>query len=124
MGSFEETTRTNATCRDAQDQAPSGVDRPCGVGASPPVAAVDDTSRTASPVDDETVHGVSLARYAEICRVGAERRVTDLAGVAAIAAEHGVTSADWDVAVAGWNTRFARDADAARRFDALRRSRG
>jgi hypothetical protein len=79
---------------------------------------------SANSLDDETIGNVSLARYAEICRIGTERGVTDLAGVAAVAAEHGVNANDWSVAVDGWNSRFTHDTAAAMRFNALWRGIG
>jgi len=65
-----------------------------------------------------------LARYAEICRLGTERGVTDLGGVTAIAVERGIDAADWHGAVAAWNARFVHDTTAAGRFNALWRSAG
>lgn len=87
-------------------------------------AATGATGAGASSLDDETINDVSLARYAEVCRTGTERGVTDLAGVAAIAAEHGVGASDWDAAVRGWNARFVSDTNAAMRFNALWRGVG
>jgi hypothetical protein len=97
--------------------------------APPPAAPAAATSEgvpggSAASLDDETIGNVSLARYAEICRIGTERGVTDLAGVAAVAAEHGVDANDWNVAVNGWNARFAQDTAAAMRFNALWRGIG
>ena len=89
-----------------------------------PAAAAGATGAGASALDDETINNVSLARYAEICRIGTERGVTDLAGVAAVAAEHGVSASDWDGAVSGWNARFVSDTNAAMRFNALWRGIG
>jgi hypothetical protein len=75
-------------------------------------------------VDAETIAGVSLASYAGVCRVGTERGVTDLAGVAAIAREQGIDEASWTTAMNGWNARFATDTTAAMRFNALWKGQG
>jgi hypothetical protein len=94
--------------------------------AAPSAAAGAGTgaATSSSGLDDEVISNVSLARYAEISRVGTERGVTDLAGVAAIAAEHGISASDWQAAMSGWNARFASDTNAAMRFNALWRGLG
>ena len=62
---------------------------------------------------------MTLANYAAVCRLGTERGVTDLPGVAAIARERGIDAASWETAMNGWNARFASDTPAAMRFNAL-----
>lgn len=108
--------------RGAMEMQQAALDAQAGVGS---------VSSTAPPVDaggrsldDEEMCNVSLARYAAICRAGSERGITDQAGIAAVAEEHGVGRADWDGAVAAWNARFAGDTPAAMRFNALWRGIG
>ena len=72
-----------------------------------------------SGLDDQEISGVTLANYAAVCRLGTERGVTDLPGVAAIAREQGIDAASWEIAMNGWNARFASDTPAAMRFNAL-----
>jgi hypothetical protein len=91
---------------------------------SPDAAPMAGSGAAPSGLDDEMISNVSLARYAEICRAGTQRGVADLAGVAAVAAEHGVSASDWDAATSGWNARFASDTNAAMRFNALWRGIG
>jgi hypothetical protein len=108
--------------RGAMEMQQAALDAQAGTGSvsatAPPVAG------TGGPLDDEQMCNVSLARYAAICRAGSERGITDLAGIAAVAEEHGVSRADWDGAVAAWNARFAGDTPAAMRFNALWRGVG
>jgi hypothetical protein len=92
--------------------------------APPPGSAPTAAGSGATGLDDETISNVSLAKYAEICRAGTERGITDLAGVAGVAAEHGVSAVDWNTAMNGWNARFAHDTAAAMRFNALWRGIG
>jgi hypothetical protein len=124
MGLFKQMKQMKQVAAEAPDLVRSSMEMQQAMHAAPPpgtVAAgsVPEAATAGSALDEETIGGVSLARYAAICRAGSERGVTDVAGVAAVAAEHGVAAADWDVAVNGWNARFAHDTAAAMRFNAL-----
>lgn len=79
---------------------------------------------TAGSDAGEAIAGVTLARYAEICRLGTERGVTTTDGVAALAREQGIDAGSWDAAMSGWNARFATDPDAAMTFNRLWRGVG
>jgi hypothetical protein len=128
MGLFKQMKQMKDVMGEAPDLVRSSMEMQQAMQAAPPPTAgaspggVPDGAGTA--LDDETIGNVSLARYAEICRIGTERGATDPAGVAAVAAEHGVNANDWDVAVNGWNARFAHDTAAAMRFNALWRGIG
>jgi hypothetical protein len=130
MGLFKQMKQMKDVMNEAPDLVRSSMEMQQAMQAAPPPAATAGAAPggvaggAATPLDDETIGNVSLARYAEICRTGTERGVTDLPGVAAIAAEHGVNAADWDVAVNGWNSRFTHDTAAAMRFNALWRGIG
>jgi hypothetical protein len=128
MGLFKQTKQMKDAVAEAPDLVRSSMEMQAAMQATPPPgpasagAAVGGQGATA--LDEETISNVSLARYAAICRVGTERGITDLAGVAGVAAEHGVSAADWDTAMNGWNARFATDTAAAMRFNALWRGVG
>lgn len=130
MGLFKQMKQMKDVMNEAPDLVRSSMEMQQAMQAAPSPAAAAGAapggapSGTATPLDDETIGNVSLARYAEICRIGTERGVTDLADVAAVAAEHGVDANDWNVAVDGWNSRFAHDTAAAMRFNALWRGIG
>ena len=128
MGLFKQMKQMKDVMAEAPDLVRSSMEMQQAMQAAPPPAAGaapgGAAGGPATALDDETIGNVSLARYAEICRIGTERGVTDLPGVAAVAAEHGVNANDWDVAVNGWNARFAHDTAAAMRFNALWRGIG
>jgi hypothetical protein len=128
MGLFKQMKQMKDVMAEAPDLVRSSMEMQQAMQAAPaPAAGAAPGGAAGGPataLDDETIGNVSLARYAEICRIGTERGVTDLPGVAAVAAEHGVNAADWDVAVNGWNARFAHDTAAAMRFNALWRGIG
>jgi hypothetical protein len=130
MGLFKQMKQMKDVMGEAPDLVRSSMEMQQAMQAAPPPAASGAAiaggvpGGSSSPLDDETIGNVSLARYAEICRIGTERGVTDLPGVAAVAAEHGVNADDWNVAVNGWNARFAHDTAAAMRFNALWRGIG
>jgi hypothetical protein len=130
MGLFKQMKQMKDVMAEAPDLVRSSMEMQEAMQAAPPPAAPAAATPdgvpggSANSLDDETIGNVSLARYAEICRIGTERGVTDLPGVAAVAAEHGVSANDWNVAVSGWNARFAHDTAAAMRFNALWRGIG
>jgi hypothetical protein len=128
MGLFKQMKQMKDVMAEAPDLVRSSMEMQQAMQTAPPPAAGAATGGAAggpaTALDDETIGNVSLARYAEICRTSTERGVTDLPGVAAVAAEHGVDANDWDVAVNGWNARFAHDTAAAMRFNALWRGIG
>jgi hypothetical protein len=125
MGLFKQIKQMKESVSEAPDLVRSAMDMQAAMQTPPPGSApVSAGAAPASSLDDETIGNVSLARYAEICRVGTERGVTDVAGVAAVAAEHGISAGDWEVATSGWNARFASDTNAAMRFNALWRGIG
>ncbi len=127
MGLFKQMKQMKDVMGEAPDLVRSSMELQQAMQTPPPTAGASPegvASGTATALDDETIGNVSLARYAEICRIGTEQGVTDLLGVAAVAAEHGVNASDWNVAVNGWNARFAHDTAAAMRFDALWRGIG
>jgi hypothetical protein len=127
MGLFKQMKQMKDVVDQAPDLVRSSMEMQQAMQAAPPpapAAAAGVPGASPTTLDDETIGNVSLARYAEICRLGTERGVTDLAGVAAVAAEHGVNANDWSVAVDGWNARFAHDTAAAMRFNALWRGIG
>jgi hypothetical protein len=130
MGLFKQMKQMKDVMAEAPDLVRSSMEMQEAMQAAPPPAAPAAATPggvpggSANSLDDETIGNVSLARYAEICRIGTERGVTDLAGVAAVAAEHGVNANDWSVAVDGWNSRFTHDTAAAMRFNALWRGIG
>jgi hypothetical protein len=127
MGLFKQIKQMKESVSEAPDLVRSAMEMQTAMQtpAPPPAAsAVSGADIAASGLDDEMIGNVSLARYAEICRAGTERGVTDVAGVAAVAAEHGISAGDWSVATSGWNARFASDTAAAMRFNALWRGIG
>lgn len=127
MGLFKQIKQMKESVSEAPDLVRSAMEmqEAMQTPAQPPAAApVSGAGSAPSSLDDETIANVSLARYAEISRVGTERGVTDLASVAAIAAEHGISGGDWQAAMSGWNARFASDTNAAMRFNALWRGIG
>jgi hypothetical protein len=128
MGLFKQMKQMKDVMAEAPDLVRSSMEMQQAMQAAPPptagAAPGGAPGGPATALDDETIGNVSLARYAEICRIGTERGVTDVAGVAAIAAEHGVNANDWNVALNGWNARFAHDTAAAMRFNALWRGIG
>lgn len=128
MGLFKQMKQMKDVMGEAPDLVRSSMEMQQAMQAAPPpaagVAPGGAPGGPATALDDETIGNVSLARYAEICRIGTERGVTDLPGVAAVAAEHGIDADDWNVAVNGWNARFAHDTAAAMRFNALWRGIG
>ncbi len=128
MGLFKQMKQMKEAVAEAPDLVRSSMEMQEAMQAAPPpgaaVGSAPGAAAGGTALDDETISNVSLARYAEICRVGTERGITDLAGVAAVAAEHGVAAADWNTAMNGWNARFASDTAAAMRFNALWRGIG
>jgi protein-disulfide isomerase-like protein with CxxC motif len=127
MGLFKQMKQMKEAVAEAPDLVRSSMEMQQAMQAAPPPGAAVGSAPSAAgetALDDETISNVSLARYAEICRVATERGITDLAGVAAVAAEHGVATADWNTAMNGWNARFASDTAAAMRFNALWRGIG
>lgn len=127
MGLFKQMKQMKQSVSEAPDLVRSAMDMQAAmqVATPPPGSTVPSApGGEASAIDDEMISNVSLARYAEICRIGTQRGVTDVAGVAAVAAEHGIGAADWDAAMNGWNARFASDTSAAMRFNALWRGIG
>lgn len=127
MGLFKQMKQMKDVMGEAPDLVRSSMEMQQAMQAAPPPpagAASVGVPSEAAALDDETIGNVSVARYAEICRIGTQRGVTDLPAVAAVAAEHGVNANDWNVAVNGWNARFAHDTAAAMRFNALWRGIG
>ncbi len=128
MGLFRQMKQMKDAVAEAPDLVRSSMEMQQAMQATPPPgsAASSDSGAPAArmALDDEVISNVSLAKYAEICRVGTERGITDLAGVAGVAAEHGVDAGDWNAAMNAWNARFAHDTAAAMRFNALWRGIG
>jgi protein-disulfide isomerase-like protein with CxxC motif len=127
MGMFKQMKQMKQSVSEAPDLVRSALDMQAAMqAASPPPGSMvpGAPAGEASAIDDEMIGNVSLARYAEICRIGTQRGITDAAGVAVVAAEHGIAAADWDAAMNGWNARFASDTSAAMRFNALWRGIG
>jgi hypothetical protein len=125
MGLFKQMKQMKDVVAEAPDLVRSSMEMQEAMQAAPPPGSAPTAAGSgATGLDDETISNVSLAKYAEICRAGTERGITDLAGVAGVAAEHGVSAADWNTAMNGWNARFAHDTAAAMRFNALWRGIG
>jgi hypothetical protein len=125
MGLFKQMKQMKDVVAEAPDLVRSSMEMQEAMQAAPPPGSAPAAGESgATGLDDETISNVSLAKYAEICRVGTERGITDLAGVAGVAAEHGVSASDWNTAMNGWNARFAHDTAAAMRFNALWRGIG
>lgn len=127
MGLFKQIKQMKESVSEAPDLVRSAMEMQAAMQtpAQPSAGApVSGAGSAPSSLDDEMIANVSLARYAEISRIGTERGVTDLAGVAAIAAERGISASDWQAAMSGWNARFASDTNAAMRFNALWRGIG
>jgi protein-disulfide isomerase-like protein with CxxC motif len=127
MGLFKQIKQMKESVSEAPELVRSATEMQQAMQTPPPMPAAAPTAAAGSApsgIDAEVISNVSLARYAEICRVGTERGVTDVAGVAAIAAENGIGASDWNAAMNGWNARFASDTNAAMRFNALWRGIG
>jgi hypothetical protein len=129
MGLFKQMKQMKDSVSEAPDLVRSAMEMQEAMQAAPPPgstvpSAPTDPAAGASEIDREMISNVSLARYAEICRIGTQRGITDAAGVAAVAVEHGISAADWDAGMNGWNARFASDTPAAMRFNALWRGIG
>lgn len=125
MGMFKQFKQMKESVSEAPDLVRSAMEMQQAMQAAPPPTVPAGTSPAdAAALDDEVISNVSLARYAQVCRIGTERGITDVAGVAAVAAEQGISAADWHAAMNGWNARFASDAAAAMRFNALWRGIG
>jgi hypothetical protein len=127
MGLFKQIKQMKESVSEAPELVRSAMEMQEAMQAPASTTAAPSTSGPGSAptgLDDEVIGNVSLARYAEISRVGTQRGVTDVAGVAAIAAEFGVSATDWQTAMTGWNARFASDTNAAMRFNALWRGIG
>jgi hypothetical protein len=125
VGLFKQIKQMKESVSEAPELVRSAMDMQQAMQTPAPApASASGGGSVPSALDDEVISNVSLARYAEISRVGTERGVTDLAGVAAIAAEHGINASDWQAAMSGWNARFASDTNAAMRFNALWRGIG
>ncbi len=129
MGLFKQVKQMKDVVAEAPDLVRSSMEMQEAMQAAPPPGSTPGSApggpaAAGTALDDETIGNVSLARYAEICRVGTERGITDLAGVAAVASEHGIGDSDWNAAMNGWNARFAHDTAAAMRFNALWRGIG
>ena len=126
MGLFKQMKQMKEAVAEAPDLVRSSMEMQQAMQAAPPPgsAAGSAPAGAATALDDETISNVSLATYAAICRLGTERGITDVAGIAAVATEQGISAADWDAAMNGWNARFAHDTPAAMRFNALWRGIG
>lgn len=131
MGLFKQMKQMKESVSEAPDLVRSAMEmQEAMLAATPPppgstaAEAPTGPAAEASAIDHEMISNVSLARYAEICRIGTQRGIADVAGVAAVAAELGVSASDWDAAMNGWNARFASDTTAAMRFNALWRGVG
>jgi hypothetical protein len=133
MGLFKQVKQMKEAVSEAPDMVRSAMEmqqaaldasrsQTPGAGAPPPGSPP--IQQSSGTFDDEIVSNVSLARYADICRAGSTRGITDLAGIAEVAEEFGISRDDWDGAVTGWNSRFAHDTPAAVRFNALWRGVG
>jgi hypothetical protein len=66
----------------------------------------------------ETISGVSLAQFAEVSR-GLQAYNYDQSMAVTVAASHGIMSADWEAAMAGWNARIQSDQGVAKEFNRL-----
>jgi hypothetical protein len=82
-------------------------------------AAVSAPGLAAGQRDADSIAGVSLVEYAAVTRTATDRGITDPAGFAVIAREHGIDPTMWDAAMVGWAQRFTVDSAAAMRFNAL-----
>jgi hypothetical protein len=71
--------------------------------------------------DFEPIAGVSLELYAAICRSAGDS--DDPSRATPLAAAKGVSVADWEAAVAGWNARIRANPAVSRQFDELSEER-
>lgn len=99
------TAQANAAAQQA------AIDQALAATAPPPPAA-------AAEGDFAPVAGVSLELYAEISRSFAEVGYDQSKGPE-LAARKGVSAADWEAALAGWNARITANTAVAKRFNAL-----
>ncbi len=84
-----------------------------GAGIAPPPAPGALTDADRAPIG-----GVSLELYVELSRELGARGYT-MEQAPSLAAERGVTAADWQAAVAGWNQRMAANPAVALEFNRL-----
>jgi hypothetical protein len=73
---------------------------------------------TVTGPDFEPVAGVSIALYAQISK-GLAAVNYDQARAPEIAAQHGVSGANWAAAVEGWNARIQTNPAVGKQFNAL-----
>jgi hypothetical protein len=80
-------------------------------GVMPPAGPVDDK-------DLEPIAGVSLQQYVDISK-GLAAYGYDQSKAVEVAASKGVSAADWEAAVAGWNDRIKANRAIGQRFNEL-----
>ncbi|WP_426571497.1 hypothetical protein [Aquihabitans sp. McL0605] len=86
-------------------------------GATAPTTFASSLSSAVSG-DMAPIAGVSIELYAEISRSFAEVGYDQTKGPE-LAARHGVSATDWELALAGWNDRITNNPTVASRFNAL-----
>ncbi len=69
----------------------------------------------------EAIAGVSLDQFAQVSK-GLAAHGYDQAKAPEVAAQHGISAADWETAVAGWNGRITGDPSVAQAFNAAYRA--
>ena len=78
-------------------------------------------STTALAVDDpllQPINGVDLHNYARILKAATNLGITDEAGICAfVAANHGIATADFAAAIAGWNERMKQSMIVGQQFN-------
>jgi len=118
--------------KDMVAAAPGAIDQANQLGASAQAMAAQQqaaavqamaaqqaaVASAATGPDFEPINGVSLALYAEISRDLAAVN-HDVTQAPALANAKGVTSSDWDAAVAGWNARVQTTPAVGQQFNAL-----
>ena len=75
MGLFKQMKQMKDVMAEAPDLVRSSMEMQQAMQAAPPdrgCGARRGPGRTATALDDETIGNVSLARYAEICRIGTD----------------------------------------------------
>jgi hypothetical protein len=82
-----------------------------GASVMPPVGPIDE-------VDLEPIAGVSLEKYVDISK-GLAAQGPDPENAKLVAASKGVSAANWEAAVAGWNERIKANRAIGQRFNQL-----
>lgn len=110
-GLIAQTTQLGANAQAMADAQRAAATTPVAMAAATDAASA--TGDAGGPIA-----GVSLELYVTISRSLATVGY-DTARAPEMAAREGVSAADWDVAVAGWNARMHTDPTVAQRFNAL-----